>query len=268
MPGTFKLTLAYDGAAYSGWQFQPDRPTLQGTLESALKQITRETIRVAGSGRTDAGVHALGQVVSFHSATRLPPATLQKALNATLPDDIAVIELSEAPPDFHAIRDCVRKRYRYVLHDGPSRDVFSRRYAWHVWHPLDEAAMQRAAQSLVGTQDFASFQTHGTERETTVRTVYEITVCRGSGAIAGTIADCGLRIADCRGEAEAIVTVEVEADGFLYNMVRTIVGTLVQVGRSQQAETWPAQVLDARDRRLAGMTAPPHGLFLLEAFYL
>jgi tRNA pseudouridine38-40 synthase len=242
---TLKLTLSYDGTNYFGWQYQPDRPTVQGTLEAALRQVTQEQIRVAGSGRTDAGVHALGQVASFQTRSRLPVEVLHKALNATLPHDVAVVEVCEAPPGFHAIRDCVRKTYRYVLHDGPVRDVFSRQYAWHVWHRLDECAMRRAAEALVGTHDFASFQTQGTERESTVRTVFDLSVERASH----------------------LVAVEVTADGFLYNMVRTIVGTLVKVGRGQRGESWPAEVLAARDRRLAGMTAPPHGLFLVRAEY-
>jgi tRNA pseudouridine38-40 synthase len=285
---TFKLTLSYDGTAYSGWQYQPDRPTVQGTLEAALLSITQESIRVAGSGRTDAGVHAVGQVVSFQTDSRLSPAVLQKALNAMLPEDMVVVELRVASDRFHAIRDCVRKRYRYVLHDGPTRAVFERRYAWHVWRRLDEVAMQRAAEAFVGTHDFASFETQGTPRESTVRTVYELCVTRiatdnasqsPGSVLPGLERDVGLdRRVDSECIARAgqggatlpagdIVHIEIEANGFLYNMVRTIVGTLVQVGRGQRDPSWPAVVLAARDRRLAGMTAPPQGLFLLTATY-
>ncbi len=246
---TFKLTLAYDGTAYSGWQSQPDRPTVQGALEAALRQITQEEIRVAGSGRTDAGVHALGQVVSFQTGTRLSAAELMKALNAVLPEDLVVRELMEAPDDFHAICSAVRKRYRYRIHDGPVADVFLRRYVWHYGYRLDERAMHAAGTALVGTHDFASFQSQGSERESTIRTVYELSVARGSGA------DCDL------------VTLEIEANGFLYNMVRAIVGTLVRVGGGKQPLLWPGEVLAARDRRLAGMTAPPQGLFLLHVEY-
>lgn len=246
---TFKLTLSYDGTNYFGWQDQPDRPTVQGALEKALRGITQEAIRVAGSGRTDAGVHALGQAVSFRTCTRLSAAELMKALNATLPEDMAVRELVEAADDFHAIRSAVRKRYRYRLHDGPIADVFSRRYVWHYGHRLDERTMHEAGQALVGTHDFASFQSQGTQRESTIRTIYDLSVRRGEGT-----------------ESD-LVTVEVEANGFLYNMMRAIVGTLVKVGGGRKPPDWPREVLAARDRRVAGPTAPPEGLCLLRVEY-
>ncbi len=246
---TLKLTLAYDGANYFGWQYQPDRPTVQGALEAALKGITQEEIRVAGSGRTDAGVHALGQVVSFATGTRLSCDELLKALNATLPEDMAVREIVAVPDDFHAIRSAVRKRYRYQIDDGQIPDLFRRRYVWQYGHRLDECAMHEAGQALVGTHDFASFQTQGTERESTVRTVYELRVTRGEGP------------------QSDMVTLEIEANGFLYNMVRAIVGTLVKVGGGRKPLAWPREVLQTRDRRVAGVTAPPQGLFLLHVHY-
>lgn len=246
---TLKLTVAYDGTAYHGWQFQPDRPTVQGTIEAAIAAVTQETIRVTGSGRTDAGVHALGQVVSLRTESTLDPAVFKKALNAHLPDDVSVLAVEEAAEDFHAIRNALRKRYRYVLYDDRVMDVFRRRYAWHVRRRLDEEAMHRAGQVLVGTHDFRSYETQGTPRESTIRTVYELSVMRGLG--------------DDRG----VVALEIEADGFLYNMVRTIVGTLVQVGRGLRSESWPGEVLAGCDRRLAGMTAPPQGLFLVRVKY-
>jgi tRNA pseudouridine38-40 synthase len=246
---TFKLVLAYDGTNYSGWQAQQGHLTLQGTLEAALARITGETFRVTGSGRTDAGVHAEAQVVSFRSETRLAPDVLQRALNAELPRDMAVLEVSHAADDFHARRSARGKRYRYQLEDGPVRHVFERQYVWHYRTRLDHSAMHRAAQSLVGTNDFSSFETSGSPRESSVRTVLEITVARGQG----------------RGEGR--LDLEIEADGFLYNMVRTIVGTLVEVGRGERDDTWPAQVLAARDRKQAGQTAPPQGLFLIRVDY-
>jgi tRNA pseudouridine38-40 synthase len=246
---TLKLTLAYDGTDYFGWQYQPEKPTLQGTLEKALGGVTQEQIRVTGSGRTDAGVHALGQVVSFQTGTRLSCAELLKALNATLPDDMAVLELTEAPDGFHAIRSAIRKRYRYEIYDGAVPDIFRRRWVWHIRHRLDERAMHDAAAALVGTHDFTSFETQGTERESSIRTVSHLSVTRGEGHDAN------------------LVTLEIKADGFLYNMVRTIVGTLVKVGRGRKPIDWPREVLDARDRRLAGMTAPPQGLFLVRVEY-
>jgi tRNA pseudouridine38-40 synthase len=246
---TLKLTLAYDGTAYAGWQVQPGQRTLQATLESALTKITGETIRVTASGRTDAGVHALGQVISFDTDATLAADVFQRALNAELPDDMAVLEAAEALPGFHAIRDAVRKRYRYVIHDGPVSDVFRRRYAWHYRQGLDAPAMHRAAQSLLGIHDFRSFESAWPQRTSSVRTIFEVGVVRGFSG------------------DENLVSLEVEADGFLYNMVRAIVGTLVEVGRGSRFETWPAVVLASEDRRVAGMTAPAHGLFLLRVEY-
>jgi tRNA pseudouridine38-40 synthase len=245
---TFKLTLAYDGTNYSGWQIQPGRVTLQETLERALARITGETIRVTASGRTDAGVHARGQVVSFRSDTHLAPEVLLKALNAELPHDMAVLLAEEADADFHATGTAVRKRYEYVLDEGPIRDVFARHHAWHCRGQLDSAAMHRAAQPLVGTHDFQSFETSGSPRESSVRTVFLLDVVRGQGS-------------------SNRITVAIEADGFLYNMVRAIVGTLVEVGQGKQDEAWPARVLSAHERSAAGQTAPPQGLFLVRVDY-
>lgn len=243
---TIKLTLAYDGTKYAGWQFQPEHSTIQGALEKAILKITTESVRVVGSGRTDAGVHALGQVASFRTQCQLSPEVLHRALNAELPRDIVILDVAAAPLDFHPIRDAHRKRYRYVVHDGRWRDVFQLNYAWQYRHRLDVDAMQRAALALVGKHDFASFETAGSERDSSVRTVFELAVARIS---------------------ENCVTVEIEADGFLYNMVRTIVGTLVEVGRGERPENWPAEVLAAVDRRAAGATAPPQGLFLVRVDY-
>jgi tRNA pseudouridine38-40 synthase len=244
----FKLVLAYDGSNYSGWQVQPGRTTLQGTLEEAIARITGQSARVAGSGRTDAGVHALAQVASFQSETELTTDVLHKALNAELPRDMAVISVAEAAADFHARASAVRKRYRYQLDDRPIRNVFARHYAWHCRYRLDSAAMHGAAQSLVGRHDFSSFETSGSKRRSSIRTVFEISVERAAGEPSG-------------------IWLEIEADGFLYNMVRTIVGTLVEVGRGVRGESWPAEVLAARDRKAAGQTAPAHGLFLLRVDY-
>jgi len=258
---SFKLTLAYDGTNYSGWQTQPARVTLQDTLERALRKIVSEKIRVVASGRTDAGVHALAQVVGFQSQTQLDPSVLQRALNSELPSDMVVLEAVEAPSGFHAIAGVRRKRYRYVLHDGPIRDVFGRQYAWHSYIPLDDSAMHRAAAALVGTHDFSSFETAGSERQTSVRTVFELSVSRGQGSISP------LPHVARQSPGGEFVSVEIEADGFLYNMVRAIVGTLVEVGQGRRGEAWPGEVLKACDRQAAGRTAPPQGLFLAQVEY-
>jgi tRNA pseudouridine38-40 synthase len=246
---TFRLTLAYDGTDFAGWQRQPAKRTIQGQLEEALERITGQRPKCVASGRTDAGVHALGQVVSFASATRLVPPVLTKALNAELPEDLHVFEVAHAPNEFHALRDAVRKRYRYVIEDGRLRDLFERRYLWHIYQRLDIEAMQAAAAPLIGTHDFTSYETSGSPRLTTVRTVLDLTVERHH-------ADLTERI-----------LIEVEADGFLYNMVRNIVGTLVEVGKGKQSAAWPAEVLALRDRTKAGMTAPAQGLFLVGVEY-
>ena len=246
---TIRLTLAYDGTDYAGWQVQPGQPTVQEVVERAIEKITRSPVRILASGRTDAGVHALGQVASFRTDTRLTTGVLHRALNGELPADVAVLDVAEAPEGFHPIRDAARKRYRYSIHDGPVRDVFGRRYCWHYRRHLDADSMHRAAGKLRGTHDFAAFQTSGAPRQSTVRTIFDIAAKRG------------------RGVQSDVITLEVEADGFLYNMVRTMVGTLVEVGRGARPETWVSQVLDSADRRQAGLTAPPQGLFLVWVTY-
>lgn len=297
---TFKLTLAYDGTDFAGWQVQARERTVQGALEETIGRITGQQVRVAAASRTDAGVHALGQVAAFSVETRLSPEVLARALNAKLPPDVAVLAAEEAQEGFHPTRDAVRKRYRYAIHDGPVRDVFRRRYAWHVFDRLDDDAMRRAARALVGKHDFASFQSAGSPREDTVRAVFELSVRRGrAGGRARRIEDGGWRMEDeehlagglARRDVPAahlagglarrlpaddpqgragegdLVLVEIEGDGFLYRMVRAIVGTLVEVGRAKRPEAWPARVLAARNRSAAGRTAPPEGLCLMWVGY-
>jgi tRNA pseudouridine38-40 synthase len=317
---TLKLTIAYDGTAYAGWQVQPDQPTVQETLEKAIAKVTGQSVRVLASGRTDAGVHAAGQVVGFRTESAIPPAAILRALNANLPEDVAVLEVAEAPADFHAISHVRRKRYRYVIHDGPVRDVFRRHFVWHYIHGrLDAGAMQRAAAALLGTHDFSSFETAGAPRADSIRTVFDLSVQRGragdcpnfrstkmglspfdepdrgragqgeegrrekgegreeAGCVERTV-DAGWDSGDAgafhapygsgpHAEREEYIVVEIEADGFLYNMVRAIVGTLVEVGRGARPESWPGEVLRAVNRRVAGPTAPPQGLFLVSVEY-
>ncbi|NQU23886.1 MAG: tRNA pseudouridine(38-40) synthase TruA [Candidatus Nealsonbacteria bacterium] len=257
---TIRLTLAYDGTNYAGWQVQPDRTTVQGTLEAVIEKVTGQQVRVTASGRTDAGVHALAQVAAFTTDSHLTTDVLQRALNAELPRDVAVLHVNEAADGFHPIRDALRKRYRYVIHDGSVRDTLRRGQCWQYVHGrLDVDAMQRAARALLGTHDFSSFETTGAERLSSVRTIYDLPVERGRAG-GGDLLTSELAASD-------LVTVEVEADGFLYNMVRAIVGTLVDVGRGAREESWVADVLDATDRRVAGPTAPPEGLFLVRVEY-
>jgi len=260
---TFKLILAYDGTRYSGWQLQPDRRTVQEELEAALARITQTKLRILGASRTDAGVHALGQLVSFESDTPIAADKLIRGLNHELPEDIIVRELVDAPAGFHAIRHSFRKRYRYVIYDGQVPDLLRRHYSWHVGKPLDPQAMHRAAQGLVGKHDFSTFESSGAERKTSIRTVFELSVTRETAPAdeLWSVARAG------QGGAPTVelpfIRIEIEADGFLYNMVRSIAGTLYEVGRAHRPEEWPRQIMETMQRSQSGRTAPAHGLFLL-----
>jgi tRNA pseudouridine38-40 synthase len=241
---TIMLTLAYDGSNYHGWQVQLDLVTVQSVIEATLAEILGQPTRIVGSGRTDAGVHALGQVVTFNTDHGIPAAGLMKALNTRLPSDISVLSACEKPLGFHAIRNAVRKRYRYTIENREIHDVFRRRQCWHYRGPLNVAHMREAAEHLVGTHDFRSFESGWPKRVCTVRTIHALEV--------GHAAD-----------DERMLRIDVEGDGFLYNMVRNIVGSLIEVGRGFRAADWMLEVLAARDRRAAGPTAPPHGLCML-----
>jgi tRNA pseudouridine38-40 synthase len=242
----FKLTLSYDGTDFSGWQTQPGFRTVQETLEQAIARLTGEPrVCVNASGRTDAGVHALGQVVNCFSETGLEPAVLVRAINAHLPDDVVVRAVEEVDQAFDANRDAVRKLYRYVIHDGDVPSPFQRRYACQSRRPLDAAAMARAAEVLRGQHDFRSFETEWPNRATSVRRITRLAVNRFGD----------------------YVWLDVEADGFLYNMVRAIAGTLMNVGRGYWLEQQVEAILQAGDRTLAGPTAPAQGLFLVRVTY-
>ncbi len=240
-----KLTLSYDGTDFHGWQTQLNARTVQETLEKAIEVVTGRKTFANASGRTDAGVHALGQVVNFSSDNALAPAILLRALNANLPADVVVRDCSVAADSFDANRDAIRKRYRYVIDDSEMRSPFRYRYATKSRHRLDVNKMAEASRCLCGEHDFHSFETEWPNRHTSVRTITELTVKR----------------------VGKYIRMEVEADGFLYNMVRTIAGTLMNVGRGH----WPVQkveeILRAEDRCQAGPTAPARGLFLVRVTY-
>jgi tRNA pseudouridine38-40 synthase len=247
MMRNLKFTIRYDGTDFQGWQTQPRFRTVQETFEQALQSITGEPrIRANAAGRTDSGVHALGQVANVYTGTTLPTDTLVKATNAKLPADVAVLSCAEVGQAFDANKDAIAKRYRYQIDDGRVPDPFHRRYAWQPRRALDVAAMHEAAQALRGRHDFRSFETDYPNRLTSIRTIADIVVLR---------------------HADGLVHVEVEADGFLYNMVRAIVGTLYQVGRGYWPAGRVAEVLHAMDRKEAGMTAPPQGLFMVHVRY-
>lgn len=242
-----RFTVRYDGTAFHGWQTQPGYRTVQETFEAALQSVTQEPrLRANPSGRTDAGVHAVGQVVNVYSVTRHAGPVLVKAVNARLPEDVCVRSCDDAPQSFCANKDAVKKRYRYRLYDGRPQDPFSRRYAHHSRKRLDEAAMDAGAQLLVGRHDFRCFETNYPNRLTSVRTVYAATVVRT--------------------EPE-FLHFDVEADGFLYNMVRAMAGTLLKVGRGEWPPEMVTAILAALDRRAAGPNAPPEGLCLMSVTY-
>jgi tRNA pseudouridine38-40 synthase len=243
-----RAVVAYDGTDYGGFQRQINAPTVQAALEAALVQVTQETITVLAAGRTDAGVHAAGQIVAFDTAWRHGLSDLQQALNAVLPIDIAVLEVEEAAADFHPRYDARSRRYRYSLYNAPVRWPLSRRYSLHVAAPLDVAMMQRAAQSLVGEHDFATFGRPPQGRKRSCVTVRRVLMAGWSGE-------------------PPWLTFDIEANAFLYRMVRSIVGTLLQVGRGRMSLEEFAAALVACDRSLAGPTAPPHGLCQVEVKY-
>ncbi len=241
-----KLTLSYDGTNFSGWQIQPGLRTVQETLELAIAEIIGTRPHANASGRTDTGVHAVGQVVNVRCETRLTASELLRAVNSKLPDDVVIREACEVPDAFDANRDALRKLYRYVIRDEPIADPFLRRFHCQSRQRLDAAAMARAASCLVGEHDFRSFETEWPNRKTSVRTITQLSVNRAGESI----------------------WIDVEADGFLYNMVRAIAGTLMNVGRGFWPEGKAAAILNALDRREAGPTAPACGLFLMRVTYL
>lgn len=240
------LTISYDGSDFSGWQTQPERRTVQETLERAIAELTHvDRVRLTASGRTDAGVHAVGQVANFRTDAAYPPPVFVRALNACLPPDVVVRAAVEVPPEFCANRGAKRKLYRYVIHDGPTPEPFLRKFAYYYRQRLDAAAMRRASRCLIGRHDFHSFETDWPNRASSVRTVTHFGVSR----------------------AGDYLWIDVEADGFLYNMVRSLAGTLMDVGRGFIAESRVAEILAVEDRGAAGPTAPPHGLFLMRVSY-
>ena len=246
-----KLELAYDGTRYKGWQRQADVPSIQEEIEKTLCKITEEHIAVTGSGRTDAGVHALKQVAAFSTESKLEPTVFYRALNGFLPNDIRILNVSEVPMSFHPIRDAESKRYRYLIDDGRPFCPLSRNYCWVSKNVLDISVMQSAAEYLLGTHDFVCFQSQGSPRETTVRTIRDVLVCRTDASLLHG----------------PIIQIEVEADGFLYNMMRAIVGTLVQFCIKKFPPERMHAVIASCDRTQAGPTAPPQGLYLVDVVY-
>ncbi len=267
-----RLKLAYDGTNYVGWQVQKNGLSIQTVVERAIEKLTQEKCPVLSAGRTDSGVHALGQVANFHTSCAIPAGNFRPALQAFLPSDIVVLESSEAPPEFHATFKATRKQYRYLIDNSPVPLPFLNQHTWSLRRELDAVAMHEAAQLLVGKHDFRSFETDWPNKVTSVRTVFEITVARQplwqifTGTNGGGLPFSSVSSRGQKTEGE-IITVDIVADGFLYNMVRSIVGTLVNVGRQKWDKQEVARILQAQNRSIAGSTAPAGGLFLVEVWY-
>jgi tRNA pseudouridine38-40 synthase len=242
----FKLTIEYDGTLYHGWQIQRNGRTVQGEIENVLSIITGKSVRITGSGRTDAGVHALGQVANFHCDTDMEPEVFQKAMNSLLDKDIVIRKCQTVHESFHARYDAKSKIYHYKILNRPIPVAINRQYAWFIRKKLDRNAMRAAIVHLIGTYDFKAFEGAGSPRSHTIRQVM---------------------VANLVEKADGYMIVEIEADGFLRFMVRNIVGTLADAGRGKITPDEFKQILVSKDRNRAGATAPPHGLFLMEVKY-
>lgn len=248
MMRTLKLTLQYDGTDYVGWQRQPNGTSIQSLLEDALQPIEGRPVTVHGAGRTDAGVHALGQVGSVTVGTALDPPTVARALNAVLPADVRVLSAEESADDFHARFSAVAKTYEYRILNAPIVSPFLYRYVAHVVAPLDIDTMREASAVLIGRHDFAAFQAAGSPAASTERTVHTIEWQDGGGF-------------------DLPLVMRISGDGFLRHMVRTIVGTVVQVGIGRWTAPTIEEILEGGDRTKAGPTAPASGLFLARVDY-
>lgn len=245
---TIRLIVRYDGASLSGWQRQRNARTVQEELERSASEMAGETVRIHGAGRTDAGVHALGQVASFETTAQIPMKGWRLGLNSKLPPEISVIEAREVPDGFDPRRASAGKRYRYLILNAASRDPLLRERAWHVYDKLDLDALERGAAKLVGVHDFRGFRAADCERDSTVRHVFRVALRRDFAGV------------------PSLLALEVEGTAFLKNMVRIITGTLVDTGRGRLAESVIDDVLATGDRTRAGITAPPHGLYLDEVW--
>lgn len=246
MAKNFKLTIEYDGTNYHGWQRQPDNPSIQQAIETAIAIITNQKITLTGSGRTDAGVHALGQTSNFLCETRLKPNEIMKGLNSLLPADIVIRKCVRVSPKFHARYDAKRKRYRYCILNRQLPCAIGRQYAWWIRSALDISAMQEASDLILGAHDFKAFEASGSPRSHTRRQILQ---------------------ARWKRQASNRIIFDIAADGFLRHMVRNLVGTLVDVGLHKIALSRFQQILSSLDRTQAGATAPAQGLFLVAVHY-
>ena len=241
-----KLIIEYDGTDYQGWQVQPEGPTIQGMLEEKLSRLTGERVHLIGSGRTDSGAHALGQVAHFKTQSRMDIRTIQRALNSLLPPDIVIQKIEEVDEGFHARKHSKSKVYEYRILNRNLRSAFHRGYVWYIPQKLNLMEMKKATQGLIGEHDFSSFRSVGTPTRTAVRRVIRAEWKRGR---------------------DGIIRFEIEANGFLKQMVRAIVGTLIEVGKGRMKASDFRRIMISRDRKNAGPTAPAQGLFLKQVKY-
>ena len=242
MPRKIQLLIAYDGTGFHGWQSQPGMRTVQSVLAHAIRRVVKEPVEVLGSGRTDSGVHAAGQVAHFETTSGIPTSNLRLAIGSRLPKDMTVIRVREVHPDFHSIRSALSKCYRYRIHNAIGRPVgqLRDRYTYHVWHPIDEERLRAGAQHFLGERDFSAMASKAAPRESYVRLVTRVSVFRRFHEL----------------------IIDVEGSGFLYRQVRNMVGTLLEVGRGHWEPDHVAAILESLDRSKAGPTAPAKGLCL------
>ena len=240
----FRIILAYNGTAYHGWQRQNNALAVQQVLEEAILSLTGQTVTVNGCSRTDAGVHALGQVANFKTESKIPADRLPDALNAKLPKDISIISCEEVDIDFHARYNACGKTYRYLIYNKPYRSPLYKDLSYHVRYDLDLDKIRLEAKSLIGTHDFGGFMSSGSSVKDTVRTIYDVDIQENDG----------------------MISIEVSGNGFLYNMVRIIVGTLVDIGRGRIKHNME-EIINSKSRSMCGHTAPAHGLFLKKVNY-
>jgi len=248
-----KLTIEYDGTNYHGWQSQKNAVSVQDEIQKAIRELTGEDCLLIGAGRTDMGVHALGQVANFKTQSKVPADKFSYALNSLLPDDIVIKKSEEVSPDFHAQYSARGKKYMYLIYNSTRPSALLRDRAYFVPQKLDIAAMKKAAACFIGTHDFSAFRAVGSSAKTSVRTITNasLDVCNDFSLVA----------------RNNLLKFEIEGNGFLYNMVRIIVGTLVEIGIGKLPCDSVPGIIKSCDRKKAGRTAPPHGLYLVEVYY-
>ena len=245
MGKNIKLTIAYDGTNYSGWQKQPNAPTIQETIEESICQLTGETVELIGSGRTDAGVHALGQVANFHTEATIPADKIKYALNTKLPEDIRIIDSEQVAFDFNSRFSSKRKTYMFQILNKKINDPFINRYAWQIPYKLDVDKMTKAIRDLEGEHDFKAFMASGSEVKSTIREIFSTQIIK----------------------EQNIIKIKITGNGFLYNMVRIVVGSLVEIGADNKSREIFKQAMTQLDRNILGITAPAKGLFLEKVEY-